>query len=213
MPTRKTPLARTLLSVRSQVSGRTPDINSDWVVFDPTAKKILSQYLDDDAIDELREACSFAGAMYHHRRANPISFAAERAQLLKVAEVAHQLFGCLDLRSRDSLTLTAIVELGSNAKHGTANTTELRRLLRVLADGCRDRAKRYRGQARRKTPEYQVRWVARVVEPKGIKPSAAPGSRFTRIVRTCFGAMGIHSDPGRAIRSYIEHKDDDPLRD
>jgi len=204
---------RTLLPVRTKINGKTPDINSDWVEFDPNDKKTLSKYLDIHAIDELQEACSFAGAMYHYRRANPISYAAERTQLLNVSEVAQQLFECLDHKSRDWMTLTAIIELGSNANHGTSNTDELRRLLRVLADGCPERAKRLPSQARRQTPEYQVRWVARVIEPRGIKPSAAPGSKFTRIVRICFRAMGIHSDPGRAIRSYIEHKDDDPIRD
>lgn len=213
MSSRKAPLARTLLPISSRVNGKAPDINSDWVVFDVAAIEILSKYLDKKAIDELQQACNFVGAMYHEKRENPISFTAERTQLMKVAEVAQQLLECLDLRSRDRMTLWAIIEIGSGANHGISNTNELRRLLQVLVDGCPEHAKRLPGQARRQTPEYQVRWVARVIEPSGIKPSAAPGSKFTRIVRTCFRAMGIHSDPGRAIRSYIAHKDDDPLRD
>lgn len=212
MPTRKAPLVRTLMPVRAKVDGKTPDFNNDWVKFNPADKKILFNYLDSVAIDELQEACSFAGAMFHSFRANPISLAAERTQLLSVAATAQQLLEILDHQSRDWITLTAIIELGSNANHGTSNTDELRRLLQVLADGCPERAKRLPSQARRQTPEYQVRWVARIIEQRGIKPSAAPGSKFTRIVRICFRAMGIYSDPGRAIRSYIVHKDDDPLR-
>lgn len=131
---------------------------------------------------------------------------------MKVAEVAQQLLECLYLKSRDRMTLCAIIEIGSGANHGVSNTNELCRLLQILATSCPERAKRLPGQARRQTPEYQVRCIARVIELRGIKPSAAPGSKFTRIVRTCFRAMGIHNDPGRAIRGYIDHKDDDCLR-
>lgn len=210
---KKSPLARVSHPVRTKVNGKPPDINSKWVEFDSNAMRLLSQYLDDEAITELREACSFVGALYHHRRANPIRYASERKQFLSLAEAAEQLAACLEHGSKDHLTLTAIIELGSNSICGTTNTTELRRLLQVLSDGCRACVERFPLQARRKTPEYQVRWIARIIEPRGVKVSAAPGSKFTRITRVCFTAMGVHSDPGRAIRSYIDHKDDDPLRD
>lgn len=180
--------------------------------FTPPERQALSKYLDTSVIDELAESCSFVGALYHHRRVNPVSFAAERTQFLRISEVAQQLLECFENPSRDWVQLCAIVELGNGATRGTKNTDELLRMLAVLSKGCQSHAARLPARALRHTLEYEVRWIARVVEPIGIKASAAPGSKFTRITRICFGAMGIQSDPGRAIRSYIAHKDDDPLR-
>ena len=161
---------------------------------------------------ELAESCSFVGAMYHHQRANPTSFAVERTQFKRVASSARALLECFDKPSRDWMQLRSIVELGSGAERGTVNSNELCRLLRVLASGCERHTERLPVRRPPHTLEYEVRWIARVTEPVGVKTSAAPGSKFTKIVRTCFAAMGIHSDPGRAIRSYIAHRDDDPLR-
>ena len=150
--------------------------------------------------------------MYHYQRANPTSFAVERTHFKRLASAARGLLECFEEPSRDSMQLHAIVEVGSRAERGTVNTDELRRLLGVLASGCERHAEKLPLCRPPHTLEYEVRWIARVTEPAGVKTSAAPGSKFSKIVRTCFGAMGIHSDPGRAIRSYIAHRDDDPLR-
>lgn len=212
MPKSKLPRARTLEPLAHRVRGHVPDANATWVTFDESERELLSRYLSESAIAELAESCSFVGALYHHLRANPIRYADERAHFARVAEAAQQLLECFAPQSRDGLRLRAIVELGSGAERGTANTDELRRLLNLLATGCQRHVVKLPRQMSRHTLEYEVRCVARVVEPCGIKASAAPGSKFTKIVRVSFLAMGIFSDPGRAIRSYITHRDDDPLR-
>ncbi len=202
-------LAERLVQVTREVRGRIPTVHTDWVSFDPAEHAELRKHLDTQGVDELSGACNVAGALYHGRQVNPISVSAIRNHLLKVAEAAGQLQSCFDMNSRHAMTLVSLLEFECDSGRGMHNTKELVRLLSALAAGCRKQAKGYVGQARRHAPEYQVRCIARVLEPRGIKASAAPGSRFTRLVRICFSAMGIHSDPGRAIRSYIDHKDDE----
>lgn len=207
----KTPsarLAEPFAAAKREVRGHVPSVHTAWVTFSPVEHAQLRQHLDTQGVSELREACNLAGALYHGRKANPISFSAIRTHLVKVAEAAEQLESCLDMSARHAITLVSVLERECDSERGMPNTIELTRLLNALATGSRKQAKNYVGQARRQTPEYQVRCIARVIEPKGIRASAAPGSRFTRIVRICFTAMGIHIDPGRAIRSYIDHKDD-----
>jgi hypothetical protein len=187
-------------------------MHTTWVVFEEPEREILSKYIPPEALAELAEACSFVGAHYHHLRKNPIRYAEERAHFLRITDSARQLVECFQDPSRDWWTLRAIVEVGSGAKSGSARTDELCSLLTSLADGCERHAGKLPRQMVRHTLEYEVRWIARVIEPFGIKASAAPKSKFTKIVRVCFDAMGIYSDPGRAIRSYIVHRDDDPLR-
>lgn len=212
MPTTRSALVRRLQPLSRQIRGRLPDLNETWVTFSAEERAILSRYMPSHVLTELASSCSFVGAMYHHRRANPISFAVERTHFKRVASSARALLECFEEPSRDWMQLHAIVELGSGAERGTANTDELRRLLGILASGCERHAQKLPLRYPQHTLEYEVRWIARVTEPAGVKTSAAPGSKFTKIVRTCFAAMGIHSDPGRAIRSYIAHRDDDPLR-
>ena len=212
MPITRNSLARRLLPLSRRIRGRLPDLNETWVTFSAEEKAILMRYLPSHVLPELAESCSFVGAMYHHQRANPTSFAVERTHFGRIASSARALLECFEEPSRDWMQLRGIVEVGSGAERGTVNTDELRRLLDVLAGGCERHAEKLPLRRPRHTLEYEVRWIARVTEPAGVKTSAAPGSKFTKIVRTCFAAMGIHSDPGRAIRSYIGHRDDDPLR-
>ncbi len=205
-------LARRLQPIAQRIRGRQPDTNETWVEFTAAERALLLRYLPPEALPELAESCSLVGAMYHHHRANPIRYADERAHYKRIAEAASQLLECFDSPSRDRVQLRVIVELGRGAERGTTHTDELCRLLTVLAKGCERHLQRLPVRMPRHTLEYEVRWIARVVEPRGVKASAAPGSKFYKIVRACFGAMGIFTDPGRAIRSYIIHRDDDPLR-
>ena len=205
-------LARTLTPLKARVQEQIPDLSTTWVQFNSTDRSVLSRFVDDECIDRLAKTCSFVGCLYHSMRLNPISFASERAQFGRIADACQQLLECFEHPSRDWMQLRALVELGSGTESGTKNSDELCRLLAALAKGCVAHAQKLPPQAFRHTLEYEVRWIAGVVEPKGIKASAAPGSKFTKIVKVCFGAMGIYSDPGRAIRSYIAHKDDDSHR-
>lgn len=205
------PLAEPVQAPLNTVRGRVPSLDESWVQFTGLEIERLAKHLDVETIDELTEACRVAGALYHARKANPISISAIRLHLIRVSEVSDQLSRAIDLSSRHALTLVSLLEQECQSERGMKNTLELSRLLKALSDGCSRQAKLYTGQTRRKTPEYQVRCVARVVEPKGIKASAAPGSRFIRIVQICFGAMGIHIDSGRAVRSYLAHKDDESI--
>jgi len=208
----KTTLAQPVVTPSKPVRGRLPDANDDWVTFDEADRLLLQGYLTDAGIEELREACSLAGGLYHWRRLNPISVASTKQHLSKVADAAAALSAAFALSSRYALTLTALLESECGADRGRPNTKELVRLLSALEHGCRQGAKRYVGQSQRRTPEYEVRLIASVIEPLGIRPSAAPGSRFMRIARVCFRAMGIMVDPGRAVRTYVAHKDDKGLR-
>ncbi len=205
----KEPLAEPVLPPSTMVRGRIPSVGEDWVRFTQIETEKLAKHLDRAAIDELAGACGITGALYHARRANPISLSAIKVHLLRVSEVAEELSHCLELNSRHALTLVSLLEHECHNERGMKNSIELTRLLKALSVGSGQQARLYSGQARRQTPEYQVRCIARVLEPKGIKISAAPGSRFVRLVRICFEAMGIHIDPGRAIRSYLSHKDDE----
>ena len=195
------------------VLGTVPDPNRDWVTFDASTTQLLRRYLDPSGIDELREACDFIGGLHHAQLSNPPSNTATRRSLKRIADVSDKLAACLDTSCSDFETLAATLEIGAGDGTGLHKTNELRKLLSVLALGCRKRAASLPRQVRRRTPEVQVRWLARVLEPRGIRASAASGSRFMRIIRTCFPAMGIHTDPARAVRSYVEHKGDKAFRD
>jgi hypothetical protein len=207
----KVPLVDPVQAPPNMVRGRLPSVHESWVQFRDAEIERLAKHLDNATVHQLAEACGFAGALYHAGKANPISFAAIRQHLLRVSEVSDQLSSALDLGSRHAMTLVSLLEQECQSDHGMTNAIELSRLLKALSVGCSRHAKQYVGQTRRRTPEYQVRCIARVLEPKGIKTSAAPGSRFMRIVRICFEAMGIHVDPGRAVRSYLEHRDDESI--
>ena len=205
----KAPLAEPVQPVANLVRGRVPSVHSAWVQFTSHELEQLGKHLDSSAIDELVDACNLAGALYHAKKTNPISFSSIRLHLLKVAEVSDQLGRSLDLNSRFAMTLISLLEFECKGVKGMPNSIELSRLLLALSVGCSRQATVYAGQARRQTPEYQVRLVTRVLEPRGIRVSAAPGSRFVRLVRICFEAMGIHIDPGRAVRTYMRHRDDE----
>ena len=182
------PLAEPVAEIAVRVRGLAPSVQSEWVKFNAHERTELAKHLGGPAIEELASACNLAGALYHARKANPISVSAIRVHLLKVAEVAAELKKSLDFNTRHALTLVSLLERDCGAERGMPNALELSRLLDALAAGCTQQAKLYVGQARRQTPEYQVRCIARVLEASGLKTSAAPGSRFIRLVRICFDA-------------------------
>ena len=85
------PLAEPLRRLTKLVRGKTPDVHSDWVSFSGPEHKALLKHLDASTVEQVREACSFAGAMYHSCRLNPISIKAIRERLVKVALATENL--------------------------------------------------------------------------------------------------------------------------
>ena len=138
------------------VLGTVPDPNRDWVTFDASTTQLLRRYLDPSGIDELREACDFIGGLHHAQLSNPPSNTATRRSLKRIADVSDKLAACLDTSCSDFETLAATLEIGAGDGTGLHKTNELRKLLSVLALGCRKRAASLPRQVRRRTPEVHA---------------------------------------------------------
>lgn len=149
--------------------------------------------LDDAAIEALRDECDVAANFRRLQAASP-GAADRRAEYVQAAA--------------DARSLAARLAGSGWARMGSVlvppdDTVRLRELLNRLASGCDAKAANVVDRIPPASLAYAIRGIAAVVEPSGIRRSAATNSRFIRVVKICFEATGIFGSPTRHIRQFM----------
>lgn len=169
--------------------------------FRPAARAQLERDLEGEAIERLREWCEVARDMYttpHGPSAGEL-----RSALAAMADDAHALAGRL---ARSDATVGACLDLaGVKVARDFRWHERLAADLQALARELDRQAAALPDQSRRAAPVGALRPIADVCEASGVKLSASPSSRFLRIARTCFLAIGL-SSPDHAARQLVDER-------
>jgi hypothetical protein len=180
-----------------------PSTVGGWVeplTFNRAQRAVLSAYLDADAVERLRGACELQRGMLGCRDDWP-TIGEVRAGLAEIADCAEILAGRL---ARNNASVEAeLAVVGQKLMRDWQWADKLAEQLLELARQCDARADKLPAQSRPAAPVGALRPIAEILEAQGIKVSASPQSRFLKIARECFHAMGL-SSPDHAARLLVD---------
>jgi hypothetical protein len=167
------------------------------VAYTADHRRELAADLALDAVEALVRACSEAKTMHAFAQSMPTS-GEVRESLREVADLAERLAG--KLARSDAWTDAEMATAGLSVAGNMRHHVELAGALLAFATACDKRIDAQPAQSRREAPVWALRPIERVCTAHGIKFSTAPSSKFLRIARTCFAAMGLES-PEQAARN------------
>lgn len=182
-------------------------ITGGWNIpprFTDKQRATLAVYLPDVAINALLECCATGRVAYRKMR-DAQTRSAVRADVKGIRDAARNLHERLQdiTHEAKSELLSGLLSGRLTRSHADA-FDEAIRAVRDVCEAAETRLPELEGQSRHVAPMFQIKMIAQVCAEHGIKISAAPGSKFTRIAKACFEAIGIPGGPEHATRELLK---------